>query len=283
MSAQSKTPTADAAAAVVGAMPKRSERRIYKNDPFTTKDGRYIGHDGFVLPRDFEEFYERFPAHVRKWVGRHAERSATNQDLEDWTNDLLVHLMRLPEKSKYRQIGKSDVVQTFDPVRQHGANAARFWNYINQCLANKFRSMRSKRLKDALCHPKNLSFDTQPNGRDLGSVDDEYCHANSACLQSAARATEKLAFDWMRLQEFEDFVPPQDTDVLAAMDAVQATQTHREAAESLGITHEQFGRRLSRIRLLRTCFLKRQPVPRRRRPYNKRVAKAKRSAAALAA
>ena len=40
-----------------------------KSDPFVVVDGHYIGHDGFVVPKDFEEFYERFPLYVRKWVG----------------------------------------------------------------------------------------------------------------------------------------------------------------------------------------------------------------------
>lgn len=33
------------------------EKRTYKPDPFTIKDGRYVGSDGFVVPKDFEEFH----------------------------------------------------------------------------------------------------------------------------------------------------------------------------------------------------------------------------------
>ena len=32
------------------------ENRPHKSDPFTIKDGHYVGHDGFVVPKDFEEF-----------------------------------------------------------------------------------------------------------------------------------------------------------------------------------------------------------------------------------
>jgi len=28
---------------------------------FTIRDGWYVGQDGFVVPKDFEEFHERFP------------------------------------------------------------------------------------------------------------------------------------------------------------------------------------------------------------------------------
>src|SRR5271170_338801 len=83
-----------------------------KSDPFTVVDGRYIGHDGFVVPKDFSEFYERFPQHVLGWVRRHADRSTPKQDVEDRTQDLLAHLCCLPLTSKYREEGKRDIVAT---------------------------------------------------------------------------------------------------------------------------------------------------------------------------
>jgi hypothetical protein len=35
-------------------------KKAHKADPFTIKDARYIGSDGFAVPSDFEEFDERF-------------------------------------------------------------------------------------------------------------------------------------------------------------------------------------------------------------------------------
>jgi hypothetical protein len=35
-----------------------------KSDPFTVVDGHYLGHDGFVVPKNFDEFHERFPDYV---------------------------------------------------------------------------------------------------------------------------------------------------------------------------------------------------------------------------
>ena len=93
-----------------------------KPDPFTIVDGRYVGHDGFVVPKNFDEFHERFPHYVRNWVSRHVDRSAPREDVEDWTQDLLIHLRYLPAISKHREAGKEDIVQTFDPHKHHGAN-----------------------------------------------------------------------------------------------------------------------------------------------------------------
>src|SRR6266404_6466097 len=98
------------------------ENRTYKPDPFTIKDGRSVGSDGFDIPKDFAEFHERFPDYVHRWVSKHAVTSASQEDIEDWTQDLLIHLSRLPLMSKYREAGKKDIVATFDPLRHYGAN-----------------------------------------------------------------------------------------------------------------------------------------------------------------
>ena len=168
------------------------EKRTYKPDPFTIKDGRSVGSDGFVVPKDFAEFHERFPDYVHRWVSKHADRSTSKEDVEDWTQDLLIHLQYLPSISKHREAGKEDVVQTFDPQKHYGASSARFFNYINLCLANKFRSMHSRRIKNPLCRPGNLSLTADCEDTDRNQVDDEFCHGHSEHLRmkmSAARET----------------------------------------------------------------------------------------------
>jgi hypothetical protein len=143
------------------------------DDPFTVGDGRYVGHDGFVVPKDFDEFDQRFPHYVRHWVSRHAKKSAQPEDLEDWTQDLLIHLRYLPPTSKYRKAGKQDIVQTLDPSKHHGANLRRFLNYINLCLGNKFRTMHSACMKNPLFRTGNVSLSVQRDAENWGQVDDE--------------------------------------------------------------------------------------------------------------
>ena len=86
-------------------------------------------------------------------------------------------------------------MQTFDPAKHHGANQPRFLNYINLCLANKFRTMRSKRRKDAMCHTGNLSLTGHVDTYTCGEADDEYCHEHSEYLRRAADISEKRARD----------------------------------------------------------------------------------------
>jgi hypothetical protein len=162
---------------------------VEKCDLFSVREGRFVGHDGFVVPKNFDEFHERFPEYVRKWVRRHTAASASREDIEDWTQDLLIYLRYLPLNSKHRDAGKEDVIQTFDPQKHFGANQARFQNYINLCLTNKLRSLYSKRMKDALSQPGNMPLDTQREWNDPRAVDDEFCHSLSVHLQRVANAS----------------------------------------------------------------------------------------------
>jgi hypothetical protein len=238
------------------------ESKPYRPDPFTIRDGRYIGHDGFVIPKDFDEFHERFPEYVRNWVRRHASSTASKEDLEDWTQDLLIHLQHLPPTSKHRAAGRKDIVQTFDPHKHYGANQARFQNYLNLCLANKFRTLRSKHRKDAQSHPANVSLDTQREWDDPCSVDDEFCHSHSVYLQRNANASEKQGQDRAYVGEFLDFVRRADPNTLPAAEALYLNETQRAAARSLGMTEAQFNRRRNRLLQLGRCFLSGNRVPR---------------------
>ncbi len=91
-------------------------KKTAESDPYSVVDGHYIGNDGFIIPKDFAEFDSRFPGYVRKWVRRHSGM-ARPEDVDDWTQDLTIHLMALPAHSKFREQGKNDLVQTFNPER----------------------------------------------------------------------------------------------------------------------------------------------------------------------
>jgi hypothetical protein len=247
------------------------ENKPYKTDPFTIRDGRYVGHDGFIVPKNFDEFYERLPQYVRNWVNRHADRTASKEDVEDWTQDLLFHLQHLSANSKYREAGKEDIVQTFDPQKHYGANQARFQNYINLCLTNKFRTLHSKRLKDALSQPGNVSLDTQREAGDPFSVSDEFCHWHSDHLQRAANASEKRDQDRAFVGELVDFIRREDPNVLPAVEALSLARTLGEASDFLCVPEAQFNRMRNRLLQLARCFLNGEPVPRQRKPYKSRV------------
>jgi hypothetical protein len=242
-----------------------------KSDPFTVVDGRYVGHDGFVVPKNFDEFHERFPGYVRHWFKKHAGRSTPTPDVEDVTQDLLIHLKCLPANSKHREAGKCDIVQTFDPRKQFGASSARFFNYVNLCLTNKFRSIHSRRMKNPLCRPGNMSLTTDCEDADHNQVDDEFCHEHSEHLRSRCQRQEKQRNARHVLAEFSVFVKREDSSLLPVMKAIAAGGTSGAAAEFLGTTEADFTRMRSRLRELGRCFHAGEQVPRLRRRYNRRL------------
>jgi len=237
-------------------------------DPFTTVDEHYIGHDGFIVPKNFDEFYERFPQYVRQWVRKHADRSTPREDVEDWAQDLLIHLRHLPATSKHRDAGKEDVVQTFDPCKHHGANSARFFNYVNLCLENRFRTMHSVRMKNPICRAGNVSLGGHFDQSDTGQVDDEFCHAHSAHLRKRCERAERQRSASHALIEFVEFLRREDEGVLPVMGAMAATTTPAAAAELLGIAKPEFRRLYSRLRNLGQVFVKPE-MPRRRSTRHK--------------
>ena len=241
-------------------------------DPFTVRDGRYVGHDGFAVPKDFDEFDQRFPHYIRQWVRKHAEKTAQPEDLEeDWTQDLLIHMRYLPPTSKYRKADKQDIVQTFDPSKHYGASVRRFLNYINLCLGNKFRTMQSACVKNPLYRTGNVSLSFQRNAENWGQVDDEYCQSHSQQLRKTAELLEKKAQDRRRITEFTDFVSREDSGVVPVIGAILATDTQADAARFLRTTDAGFTRMRNRLRQLGKCFENGEPVPRQRKPYKKRM------------
>ena len=168
------------------------------DDAYTVQDGHFVGHDGFIVPNSFGEFYQRFPTYVADWVRRRVRDCASATETEDWTQELLLHLAVLPSTSKHRRSGKEDVIQTFAPERMHGANEARFRRFINQCLSNKFNTLYVKWRKRPLSNPENLPFEANAEH----GASDEFCHSNSTYLRTRENRNRERDEQLLRVGEF---------------------------------------------------------------------------------
>ncbi len=253
----------------------------YTGDPFTViADGHYVGDDGFVVPMDFDEFYQRYPKYVLNWVKKRLNRFMVDEDVEDWTQDLLIHMKWLPQASKHRmpgangrKAGCADVVETFNPYQQYGASERRFRNYINFCLANKFNTVQSKRQKNPVCRPGNIPYGITPEDT-LGnqqSTGDEFIHQNSQQLAMKSEHVQKQHDDRLFTNEFKRYVRKEDPSTYPAIEALEACGPMGEAAEYMGVTEQEFARHRARLKQLAEHFLKNQPAPRQRKPYKKRA------------
>jgi len=251
----------------------------YKEDPFTIVDGHYVGDDGFVVPNNFGEFFVRFPAYIRMWVHKHAYWCPA-ADAEDLAQDLILHIQHLPLSSKHRLPGANhrpngcrDVIETFDPYKQHGASERRFLNYVNLCLANKLRSIRSKKGIDALSQAGNLSFSEDAGPDSQGEVDDQYVHLNSGILRDTASRREKQRGDHLFVDEFAQFVHREDPSVECVITAISEATTHYDAAHKLGVSEYEYFGVHDRLRQLADSFVTGVEVPFPRRRYRRRAKK----------
>jgi hypothetical protein len=252
----------------------------YHGDPFTVSaDGHYVGDDGFVVPLDFDEFFERYPKYILNWVKKRINHFQIDDDVEDWTQDLIIHMKFLPAGSKYRRPGWNgrpdgcqDVIETFNPYQQYGASERRFRNYINMCLANKFNTVQGKHRKNPVCRPGNIAFGTSPDEVEQVTGSDEYIHSNSPHLQAIAERKEKQHDDRLFTNQFKRFVKKEDPAVFPAIEALEATGPLGEAAEYMGVTEAEFARYRARLKQLAECFQSAEQVPKQRKPYKKRIA-----------
>jgi hypothetical protein len=237
-----------------------SAEQGYKGDPFEYVDGHYVGHDGFVVPNDFAEFYERFPDHIRRWVKRHVRKSSSNENIADWAQDLCAHLSSLPATSKYRRAGKRDVIQTFDPFRHYGATLPRFLNYINRCLANRFRTIHSEHMRNPLSRAEPLLC---PQIGEEASSDDELCEILVEKLKAVDVRSRKKLEDRLLIGRFVEFVRNLNPRTLLALEAIAVTGTQAEAARKMGATSAEVGRLYRQIRELGRDFLNQKAGTRR--------------------
>jgi hypothetical protein len=200
-----------------------------------------VGHDGFIVPCSFSEFYQRFPTYVADWVRRRVRDCVSATEADDWTQELLLHLAALPTTSKHRRSGKEDVIQTFAPDRMHGANEARFRSFINQCLSNKFNTLYVKWRKRPLSNPGNLPFEADAEH----GASDEFCHSNSTYLRQAECRTREREEQRLRLGEFVRGAEFSIPGLRQFIEAFWETGNWDETAKRVGLrTGDYFRRRV---------------------------------------
>jgi hypothetical protein len=237
----------------------------YTGDPFIiTEDGRYMDMEElkkpeeqrFSIPRNFEEFYAWKPNYIRDWVRK---RIPPTEDVEDWTQDLVIHLKYLPHKSKHRLPGANghergcrDVIETFNPYQQYGASERRFRNYLNRCLVNKFLTLRSKNSRNPIQHPHNLSFDAPAGGKQGGEPmttgADEFIHTQSTFLLESALRSEQQTENQLYINEFKCFLRDAHPSILPTLAALEVASNYGEGAAYLGISEAEYTRRRNRLK-----------------------------------
>jgi hypothetical protein len=235
-----------------------------KNESYTiSADGHYVGCDGFVVPKNFSEFYEWEPLSVRRFLMKKLHRQMVDEVLLDMEQDLLLHLHYLPEKSKHRDQGKTDIVQCFDPERQHGASAKRFHNYLALCMNNRFCTILHKQKKNPLYNKNNLSIVTHPIETSslpyhiVGEATDEFIHKHSSVVAAKSKYNDGDAnIQKIFIGEFKTYVATHAPEVLPVIEAIADTQSLKDARLALAVNGRTFEKQRETLDLLRDCFIR---------------------------
>jgi hypothetical protein len=249
----------------------------YTGDPFTiSADGHYVGHDGYVVPQNFTEFYHSQPNYVRRWASKWLNKAEDSEEVRDWEQDLLLYLYCLPQTSKARSPsdrhpeGCRDVIQCFDPYRQYGASVCRFRNYVNICLHNRSLSIVERMRKNPVCRPDNLPFGAGCDSEDDGlASSDEYVHSHSALLQRKS-AQQAHVERHLLVRRFTEYVLDNQPEMFDTLVAIAETRTFEEAMEVLEMDEGTFTRNRRRILQLKEAFEDGGPIQKQRKVYKKR-------------
>jgi hypothetical protein len=231
-----------------------SENSSTWGDAFTFRDSHFVGHDGFIVPNCFSEFYQRFPTYVSDWVRKRVQGCVSATEAEDWTQELLLHLAALPLCSIHRANGKEDVIQTFAPERMHGANEARFRSFINQCLTNRFNTLYAKWRSRPLSNPRNLPFEV---GAEFGASD-EFCHSNSTYLRQAECRSREREEQRFRIEEFVRFGEASIPGLKVALEAFHRTGNWGQTETTFRVGRRQSVSLQRRVRELGASLVHRQ-------------------------
>ena len=249
--------------------------RAIPPEPFTVSaDGHYVGADGFLVPKDFREFFERDPQWVRRWVRKRVGRRFGQDHVFDLEQELLLYLFALPCDSRFREKGANgradgctDVVQCFDPVRHYGATAARFHNFLSLCLRNRLGTILAKLRLEPLSDSRNLSIrnsealaENTESPIASSEIDEAYLLRHSATFAARFRQRARAENPVLRryIGEVEEFAAREDPKLLIVVQAIQWSRTWREAEHRSGIASREFRRCRRELSLLKDGFPERK-------------------------
>jgi hypothetical protein len=196
----------------------------------------------------------------------------SSAECEDRENELLLFLMTLPEKSKFRApgynglpLGCKDRIQTFSPDQAYGASKPRFFNYVKMILTNHLTSLSVKASSDPVQRYNTLSlYSLDPHG----TVIDE-AYINALCGEGGALVTsyDQAIENCILVDKFQRFVKTYNPELLVIIRAIQMADTFVEAQHALGFPSRFFTRARNRLVALYACFDNGTSPPRQRKVY----------------
>jgi hypothetical protein len=233
----------------------------------------------FQLPRDFAEFYSRFPRFVGDFVRRRM-MNRSREDQEDRESELLHFLMTLPDTSKFRSPGTNgyetgclDRIMTFNPARCGGASPGQFLSYVSRILLNRFISLEGEQRSNPVCRRDTLRLSNDLD--EYNGVSDSKMVPSQQCLLElpAGRGLERTSEVWSHtvVQGFVAFIKRHNPELVSVLFTLSICGKLCDAKVESGMNERAFGRARSRLRTLYHCFRSGSQPPKQRRIYRDRV------------
>lgn len=238
----------------------------------------WVDESAFELPRDFTDFYSRFPRFVRDFVRRRT-MSQPHEDQQDLESELLQFLMGLPETSKFRAPGTNghktgcyDRIMTFNPARCGGGTPGHFFAYLNRILLNRFITLQKKRKTDPAYRSDTLRLS------DEGEEYSNSAHANvmpmdrlSIERQMTGIGEDGYVWSHVVVQEFVTFIGRYNPELLRVLIELSMCSKLSDAQSRSGLDARAFCRARSRLWTLYRCFQSGSQPPKQRRVYRDRA------------
>jgi hypothetical protein len=135
---------------------------------------------------------------------------------QDHKSELVIFLMSLPDKSKFRAMGYNGVrdgcrdrIQTFNPALAYGASEPRFFNYIKIILTNRLISLWQKAASNPVRASNTSGFySPEPDGMLL---DEDYIYALTSERGAFGMSYDQAIQNGILVDEFFRFVKKSQT------------------------------------------------------------------------
>jgi hypothetical protein len=232
----------------------------------------------FQLPRDFAEFYSRFPRFVGDFVRRRM-MNRSREDQEDRESELLHFLMSLPDTSKFRSPGTNgyetgclDRIMTFNPARCGGPSPGQFLSYVSRILLNQFISLEGRQRSNPVCRRDTLRLSNDPDQYNAMS-ESNIPPSQQSFLELSVARLEGTSEVWCHtvVQGFVAFIRVHNPELLCVLVALSICTRVCDAMTESGLNERAFCRARSRLRTLYRCFESGSQPPKQRRTYRDRA------------
>lgn len=218
----------------------------YNGEPFFSKNGHFVGEDGFVVPNSLEEMETTHPTYIRNWVCKRLKSNSHDPNVEDWASELSLHMRTLPQESKWRTRGFTDVIDVFNPWSSFGASARRFFGYVNTCLNNKYLTLVTKNKKDAAFHIafslENIDGESMEDSGLPAESKESFIHDNSQPLRDNRDKIEADIYKKLFIDKFLNFVKNERPELVPTLHAIMHQDKVDDIVSHLSISTSEFQR-----------------------------------------